>query len=373
MACLAGITPNVLDITLMHTLDHQTVDSLRRKLLDWFRIHARDLPWRRTRDPYAIWLSEVMLQQTQVAQGAPYYERFLEAFPTVSDLAAADEEHVFKLWEGLGYYRRARNLHRAARAIVSDFGGRLPRTAEAWRTLPGVGRYTAGAVASIAYGERVAVLDGNVKRVLSRVCDVAESIDAPATESALWAIAESLVSESSPGDFNQAMMELGARLCLPRNPDCEACPIQAHCRAYALGLQHERPVRTKRRSAPRFELVAAVIVRRGRYLLGKRKADGLLGGLWEFPNGEVKAGETHTVAIERRMNELFGLRVKAGGMIASVDHVYSHMKVNLTVYRCDYVSGRARSATHDLLKWVPRRDFQGYAFPMIVRKFLDLI
>lgn len=357
----------------MQTLHHKTIEAMRCKLLDWFKLHARDLPWRKTRDAYAIWLSEVMLQQTQVAQGTPYYERFLEAFPTVWDLAVADEDRVLKLWEGLGYYRRARHLHRAAREIVAEYGGRLPSTAEGWRALPGVGRYTAGAIASIAYGERVAVLDGNVKRVLARVCDVAESIDAPATESALWAMAESLVPESSPGAFNEAMMELGARVCLPRSPHCEACPIRKHCRAHALGLQHARPVRSKRKVVPRHEMVAAVIVRRGRYLLGRRNADGLLGGLWEFPSGEVKTGETHALAVERRMDELFGLRVKPGGMIASVAHVYSHMKVNLTVYRCDYVSGRATSAAHDPLRWVARSAFQRYAFPRIVKKFLDLL
>ena len=284
---------------------------LRRCLLAWFRRHARDLPWRRTRDPYRIWLSEVLLQQTRIETARPYYERFVKAFPTVRDLAAASQDRVLKLWEGLGYYGRTRNLLRAAKIIVADRGRRFPTTAHGWQSLPGVGRYTAGAIASIAFGERVPVLDGNVKRVLARLFNIGKCTDDPRTVRLLWSLAEALVPARSPGDFNQALMELGARICTPRNPKCDVCPARRHCQARALGRQNRLPVRRRKKPLPHYDIVAAAIEKNGRYLFGKRPARDMLGGMWELPGGKVEAGETHAQALAREIRESWGLKSRS--------------------------------------------------------------
>ncbi|MDX9975736.1 MAG: A/G-specific adenine glycosylase [FCB group bacterium] len=349
------------------------IRGIRRHLLEWYGREARDLPWRRTRDPYAIWLSEILLQQTRVDQGLPYYERFIAAFPTVAALAAADEERVLKAWEGLGYYARARNMQKAARVILNERNGLLPATLEEWQSLPGVGRYTAGAVASIAYGVRAPVLDGNVKRVLSRLLDVEESIDDPAMTEALWERAATLVPRDAPGDFNQGMMELGARICVPRGPRCGECPVRKHCLAFQLGTQELRPVRKARKAVPFHETVGLIIRRNGRYLLAKRPAKGLLSGLWEFPGGKVEPGESHADALHRIAREHLGVEVKVGGVVAVVDHAYSHLKVRLSLYACALAKGTPKANAHDDLRWVPRGQFDLYAFPNVNRKILHLL
>ena len=351
----------------------QQKTSIRRRLLAWFRKNARDLPWRRTRDPYCIWLSEIMLQQTRVEQGLPYYERFLDWFPNVESLAAAHEEAVLKVWEGLGYYSRARNLHAAARVISEKCGGHFPETAAEWQCLPGVGRYTAGAIASIAFGECAPVLDGNVKRVLSRLFDIADCIDTPETERRLWSLAEELVPVRNPGDFNQAMMELGARICMPRNPRCEECPVAAQCAAYSKDVQGKRPVRRERKAVPHQDIVIAVIVKRGKFLLGKRPPGGLLGGLWEFPGGKIEAGETHCEALLREAREELGIKVSVGPPIATVSHVYSHLKVTLHVYLCEHVSGVPKPKVHEQIKWISFADLKKYPLPGANHRFLEAL
>jgi A/G-specific adenine glycosylase len=345
--------------------------ALRRALLAWFRKNARDLPWRRTKDPYAIWLSEIMLQQTRVEQGLPYYERFIAAFPTVQALAQAKEDEVLKLWEGLGYYSRARNLHKAAKHVAFACNNELPRMAAHWLELPGVGRYTAGAIASIAFGERTAVVDGNVIRVLSRLFNVDDCTDETATREQLWTLAESLVPPKHPGDFNEALMELGATICTPKNPMCEVCPVARLCAARALGVETARPVRRSKKPTPHREHVAAAIAKGGRYLIVKRASKGLLGGLWEFPGGDVASGETHETAIKRIIGEQTGLRVRAGGPVASVDHAYSHFRVTVHVYACQYSAGKVQVRDHIDAKWVWKSHFSRYAFPKTHHKFLD--
>lgn len=346
---------------------------MQSRLLAWFRAEARDLPWRRTRDPYRIWLSEILLQQTRVDQALPYYERFVAAFPTVHDLAAASVQRVLKLWEGLGYYTRARNLHRAAGVIVEEYGGEIPNRAEVLQLLPGVGRYTACAVASIAYGQAVPVVDGNVKRVLARLFDISDSTDLPATEKFLWGLAEGLVPADAPGDFNQAMMELGARICTPKKPGCDLCPLLDACRARARGHEEERPVRSAKKAVPHIEVVVAAVRRDGEYLIGRRPPEGLLGGLWEFPGGKVEPGETHESALLRECSEELGIAVRVGGLIASVNHAYTHMKVTLHVYRCTLVRGTPKALFHEELLWVAPEHFAEYAFPGANRKFLALL
>jgi len=347
--------------------------SIQRALLGWFEAEARDLPWRRTRDPYLIWLSEVILQQTRVDQGLPYYERFVEAFPTVQALASAPEDAVLKRWEGLGYYTRARNLHKAAKHVVEEYGGHLPRQPELLQLLPGVGKYTAGAIASIAFGVRAPVVDGNVKRVLARLFDIDSPIDDVATDRGLWTIAESLVPAKNPGDFNQSLMELGARICTPKAPLCEACPVAKHCQARRAGTQLARPVRHARKAVPHKEIVVACIEREGLYLLGKRPPSGLLGGLWEFPGGKLEPGETHAEALVRECREELGITVRVGGMVACVKHAYTHLHVTLNVYRCTLTKGKPKPKAHTELRWVAATDFDDYAFPKGNHKFLKLL
>lgn len=345
--------------------------SFRRAMLKWYRANARDLPWRRTKDPYAIWLSEIMLQQTRVDQGTPYYERFIAAFPDVHALAHANEDRVLKLWEGLGYYSRARNLHRAAKNVSNDYGGAFPKTAAELQTLPGVGRYTAGAIASIAFGERVPVLDGNVIRVLSRIYNLEACTDDPKVREQLWEIAAALVPARDPGDFNQAMMELGARVCTPKAPLCVGCPVLKYCRARAAGVEQQRPVRKAKNETPRREMVAAAIKRDGKYLLAKRPANGLLGGMWELPSGTLRNGETHQRALTRELKENFGLRIKPGKLIATVQHAYTHFKVTLHVYNCELVEGTSTPKSHDESHWFAPKSFSTLALPKVIHKFLD--
>jgi len=345
----------------------------RRTIINWFRRAARPVSWRGTKDPYAIWIAEIALQQTRVDQGTPYIERLLHHFPTVHALAKADLDEVIKLWEGLGYYARARNLHAAAQRIVRDRAGRMPASAAEWLEMPGVGRYSAGAIASIAFGEAVPVLDGNVKRVLARLIDLDQSIDDPKITQRLWDLTEFLVRGAHPGDFNQGMMELGAQICTPRSPACLVCPVQKFCRAHAAGTVDARPLRRTKASTPHHHVVIAAIKKNGRYLLGKRPQDGLLGGLWEFPGGKIEPGETHAAALRRELREELGIRITVGDHVASVDHAYSHFRVSLHVYRCEHRSGKAAPRAHTELRWVAPKDFAALAFPKANHKFLSLL
>ncbi|NLF32230.1 MAG: A/G-specific adenine glycosylase [Planctomycetes bacterium] len=345
--------------------------ALRRGLLRWYDREARDLPWRRTSDPYHVWVSEIMLQQTQVATVEPYYGRFLAAFPTVEALAAAEPDAVLKQWEGLGYYRRAKNLHKAAGVVVAELEGRLPRTAAGWRALPGIGRYTAAAIASIAFGEAAAVLDGNVKRVLARTLAIRESIDLPATEAELWQAAEAMVTAHRPGDVNQAMMELGARVCTPRAPQCLTCCVRNVCDAAAAGLQEVLPVRTKKSATPHYEVVAAAIRRHNRYLMGRRPDDAMLGGLWEFPGGKLADGETHAEGLRRELLEETGLTVEVGPRLATVEHAYTHFSITLHLYLCNAPDGQPHPHWHTRLRWVCPCEFDDFAMPGATRKLLE--
>ncbi len=361
-------TPSAADI---QSAAHRA--AFRRAIIQWFRRAARPVSWRGTKDPYAVWIAEIALQQTRVEQGTPYIERFLHRFPDVRALASADLDEVLKLWEGLGYYARARNLHAAARRIVDDRSGRMPASATEWLDMPGVGRYTAGAIASIAFGEAAPVLDGNVKRVLARLIDLDQSIDDPKVTERLWELMDSLVKGASPGDFNQGMMELGAQICTPSAPGCLVCPVQKFCHAHTAGTVPSRPLRRAKAATPHYDVVIAAIRKNGRYLVGKRPPGGLLGGLWEFPGGKVKTGETHAAALRREISEELGIRITIGEHVATVDHAYSHFSVSLHVYRCEHRSGKAAPRAHTELRWVAKKDFSALAFPKANHKFLDLL
>lgn len=337
--------------------------ALQNDLLDWYDQHAADLPWRENQDPYRIWLSEIMLQQTQVETVKPYFARFLSAYPTVEDLAAAPLSDVLKLWEGLGYYSRARNLHHAAQAIARDFGGKFPRTVEGLLNLPGIGRYTAGAIASIAFGEVAPVLDGNVIRVFSRLIDLPDDVTQPAVKERLWKLAEEWLPTERPGDYNQALMELGRTICKPRNPLCKECPIQAHCQAFAHGTQTQRPVKKAKAATPHYDVAAGIIWNTtGQLLIAQRPLDGLLGGLWEFPGGKLEAGETLPECLKRELQEELAIEVAVGDLYTVVQHAFTHFKITLHAFTCQYVSGEPQTIGVRDWAWVTPDQLDSYSF-----------
>jgi len=350
-----------------------TSARIRRHLLGWFEQNARDLPWRRTRDPYAVWVSEVMLQQTQVETVKPYYERFLRRFPSPEHLARARLDTVLKLWEGLGYYSRARNLHKAAKTLVRDLGGIFPKTQEGLMSLPGIGRYTAGAIASIAFGQTEPVVDGNVTRVLCRVFAIRDDPRQHATQERLWSIATDLVASGQAGDLNQALMELGATLCLPRGPQCPACPLQTLCKAWRQRRQEELPIRPPRKVLPRHTVAVGVIFKGNKVLIDKRRPEGLLGGLWEFPGGKRQGGESLETTLLREVQEELGIRIKVRHRLLRIDHAYSHFRVRLHVFVCDYVSGRPVCKGCAAFKWIHTIDLGRYAFPAANKRIIEAL
>lgn len=311
--------------------DARAVATTRRRLRAWYRRRKRDLPWRRTRDPWPVWLSEVMLQQTQVATATPFYQRFLERFPTLESLARAPIADVLTQWAGLGYYRRARYLHEAARTVVRDHAGRIPADPEAFRRLPGVGRYTTAAVLSICFGTALAVLDGNVARVLSRRYALAASVRDPRGAAALWSLAQALVPVREPGDWNQAMMELGATVCTPRAPRCHECPLAGECEARARGLVDVLPPVAKRRAVEYLARAVARIERGGKLLVVRREGT-LLAGLWEPPGVDLGDGASARRALASALRAL-GVRVSLEPTGATIEHTITHRAIAAEVWR----------------------------------------
>ncbi len=351
--------------------------ALRRRILTWYAASARDLPWRATKDPFRIWVSEIMLQQTQVDTVIPYYRRFLRQFPTLKALAAADIDDVLKCWEHLGYYARARNLHKAAGVVLRDHGGRLPQTAETLAALPGVGRYTAAAIASIAFGQDAAALDGNIRRVLCRIFRVQADPRESETQQRLWALAADLLPPGRAGDFNQALMDLGATVCTPRSPSCDCCPVTIQCQARRHRQQDELPKPAQKKTVPHYRVAVGIIhgkaTNAGRILMAKRKADALLGGLWEFPGGKIKRGESPADAAAREIAEEIGIKVKVGARAALVRHAYSHFHVTIEAFHCRHVSGRPRAIACDKIRWVCPQDIRRLAIPKASDKILRSI
>ncbi|KAF0107262.1 MAG: A/G-specific adenine glycosylase [Anaerolineaceae bacterium] len=342
--------------------------SLSNKLLRWYARHARDLPWRGHPDPYAVWVSEIMLQQTRVEAVVPYFARWMERFPSIPDLAAASEQEALLLWEGLGYYSRARSLHKAAKIVVEKFGGELPRDLPGLRALPGIGRYTAGAIASIAFGVDAAALDGNIRRVLARLFDVAVPADAPAGEKILWSLAEELLPPGRAGDFNQALMDLGASLCLPKNPRCLLCPLNADCLALQRGVQEQRPVLKPKSQTPHHTVTAAVIRRGDKILLAQRPADGLLGGLWEFPGGKTEPGESLAECLRREIREELGARIRVSEPFGVYRHAYTHFRITLHAFLCELTSGEPRPLQAAAVAWVSVSELADYPMGKVDRQ-----
>jgi A/G-specific adenine glycosylase len=337
------------------------MDTLARRLLTWYRHHGRTLPWRGHPDPYAVWVSEIMLQQTRVETVIPYFERWMSRFPDISALARASQGDVLNAWEGLGYYSRARNLHKAAGILAAEHGAQLPDEVDALRKLPGIGRYTAAAIASIAFGLDVPTLDGNLRRVLARVFDVTQPADSPAGEERLWELAGAHLPEGRAGDYNQALMDLGATVCLPARPRCPLCPLTEMCRARQLGIQEERPVSSPKRPTPHYVQAAGVIVRKGRVLLAKRPSHGLLGGMWEFPNGRVEGDPARGLA--KALRGGYRLRVHGSEALGVIRHAYTHFKVTVHAFRTELVGAKTGE-----LKWVRIAELDKYPMGRIDRQ-----
>jgi A/G-specific adenine glycosylase len=348
-------------------LEGARANEVRDRLLGWYDAERRDLPWRHTADPYCIWVAEVMLVQTQVDTAIPYYIRFLERFPDVRSLATASLDQVLKSWEGLGYYARARNLHKAAAIVVEKHGGRLPADAEALRALPGVGPYIAAAIGSIAFGQSALALDGNIRRVLSRLHDLPDPTPAPLLEHGGPLVAE------RPGDVNQALMDLGAGVCTPRSPRCSDCPLASLCKARARGTVAERPGRRPAKQRPHYDIAVGVVWRDDEILIAKRMPDGLLGGLWEFPGGKVEPGEAPEAAVVREVAEELDIEVETGDKIAAIDHAYSHFEITLHAFRCRYRTGTPKPLGCQEYAWVRADQLESYAFPAANRRVLESI
>ena len=329
-------------------LDDATIRSLRRSLLRWYRVHRRDLPWRPSSqrgrpDPYHVLVSEAMLQQTQVATVVDYFNRFVARLPTVADLAAADEQQVLALWQGLGYYRRAHHLHRAARAIVTEFGGQVPADVDRLLQLPGVGRYTAGAIASIAHGRRAPILDGNVARVLARWLALRSPIDRPATRRKLWSVADRLVPAANPGTFNEALMELGALVCLPRRPQCPACPVAGLCRAAATGQADRLPRRLPRRRPTAAEHHTLAVWRGRRLLFEQRPGGGLWSRMWQMPTTEGPAAPVTPATLAAWLAERAGLTIEPPRRAGTFRHQTTHRTIRFVVWQAAVRCGRLRA------------------------------
>jgi A/G-specific adenine glycosylase len=332
------------------------------ELLAWYRQNKRTLPWRDHPDPYAVWVSEIMLQQTRVETVIPYFERWLAKFPTVLALAAADEQDVLNLWEGLGYYSRARNLHKAAKVVAADYGGKLPRTAAALQKLPGIGRYTAAAVASMAFGRDAAALDGNIRRVYARIFNVDAPLGSTEAEKIFWDLAEIHLPHGEAGDYNQALMDLGATICTPRSPRCDACPVQRHCEAYQLDLQEFRPVPKAKKEVPHHIHAAAVIVQDGQVLLAQRPVDGLLGGMWEFPNGRVDGDPAEGLA--DAIHSGYKLNVQIMDPLCEVRHAYTHFKITEYAFLCELI----HLSEQENLRWVALDALNDYPMGKVDRQ-----
>jgi A/G-specific adenine glycosylase len=342
--------------------------ELAAALLHWYEQSARRLPWRvmpgsgEKPDPYAVWVSEVMLQQTRVETVLDYYPRWMERFPTLSALAQASEQDVLQVWEGLGYYSRARNFWKAARKVQTELGGEMPRTRAELQRLPGVGAYTAAALASLAFGQDEATLDGNIRRVLARLFDVDVPARSPQGEKRLWQLAADCLPGGRSADFNQALMDLGAQICTPQSPRCLLCPLQQFCLAHAHGTQHLRPVLPERKRVPHLTVTAGVIERSGRVLIARRPPEGLLGSLWEFPGGTVEAGESLADCLRRELREELGVEVQVATPLGVYRHAYTHFRITLHAFACQLLQGEPQALEAEELAWVLPEDLHG--FPM---------
>jgi len=341
--------------------------SAGRLLIEWYQQNSRELPWRGARDPYRVWISEVMLQQTRVETVIPYYEKWMAVFPDLASLVSGSESRVMQLWEGLGYYARARNLMQTARILVGEYGGEFPESIHELKKLPGIGDYVAGALASIALGADEIALDGNGLRVMARLIECPLPVNKPEGKAALRTVMRQMLPRGKAGDFNQAVMDLGALVCTPKNPGCEHCPLRSECEAFRNNTRGAYPVKERKASIPHYIVVAAVIHRGDSVLIDKRKARGLLGGLWEFPGGKVEVGEDLQTALMREIKEELGVDLTVGGEIGIYRHAYTHFRVTVHVFAGEINQGVPQALEADEIAWAAVNDLAHYPMGKVDR------
>jgi len=341
--------------------------SAKRRLRAWFDRSARPLPWRRDRDPYRIWVSEVMLQQTTVAAAAPRFEQFLAAFPDVRALAAADEQVVLKVWEGMGYYSRARNLHRAARTLVENYGGSLPNDPAVWAELPGVGRYILGAVLSQAFDRRLPIVEANTKRVLLRLFAQAGDAKSAPVQAWLWETAAAILPRKRIGDFNQALMELGALVCTPQKPDCSRCPLKEECRARREGIQERIPRPSTRPPVVQVREVCVVARHQDRVLLARRPADGRWPNMWEFPRTVLEGHESHDAAARRLVDSL-GVNAEPGGELMTIHYGVTRFRMTMVCLDAIARARAFRASYYEQGRWLRPVELSAYPVSSPQRK-----
>lgn len=347
------------------------------ELLAWYRVNKREMPWRDTPDFWKVWVSEIMLQQTQVETVRPYFTEFISKFPDVHSLVRAEEQEVLKAWEGLGYYTRARNLQKAARKVSAEMNGQLPKSFSRLLDLPGLGPYSAAAIASIVFKEPVPAVDGNVLRVFTRLTELGDDISRPQTRTLVFGILSDVISGFPPGDFNQAMMELGAIVCKPRQPDCPVCPLNRICASYKNGTQLRFPVKKKAAVKPHHLIGVGICMREGKVLIARRHEKQMLAGLWEFPGGKIENGETEEECILREMREETGLTVELVRKIAKTDHAFTHFSITLNAWLCNWVSGEAQPLSGSEIRWILPEELDDYPFPkankVIIKEFRSAV
>lgn len=361
------------DCTLSPALDSKRKQSFRRRLLAWYAHHKRDLPWRKSQDPYRVWVSEVMLQQTTVAAVKPYFERFLKQFPTVEKLAAADETQVLRLWEGLGYYRRARGLHAAAKQVVAVHGGNFPRDVTTLQTLPGIGRYTAGAIASIAYNQRAPILEANTIRLFARLLAYPDDPTKSAGQKLLWGTAEEILPRANVAEFNQALMELGSLVCTPVNPCCDECPVVQHCEAFQAGLQNDIPKAAAKQKFTDLREAAVVIKKNSQVLVRQCGANERWAGLWDFPRFEITSEGPLFVREEliAKVREQTGITIEPGNLLTTIKHGVTRYRITLDCYAAKFKSGRLTTTSN--LRWIPPTELKELPLSTTGRKLANLI
>lgn len=330
------------------------------------------MPWRDCGDPYKIWISEIMLQQTRVKQATPYFKRFMERFPNVEKLAAADQQEVLKVWEGLGYYSRARHLHDASKLVVNEFNGKVPDNWKDINELKGVGPYTASAVLSIAHQKEYAVVDGNVIRVLSRYFGIEDDTRSTKTKNTIQDYADDLISDQRPGDFNQAVMELGALVCTPSNPDCEECPLQANCVAHKQLKTDEIPYKSPTKKRPHEQIGVGIILSDDdQVLIALRPEDAMLGGMWEFPGGKQEDDENIQETVCRELQEELGVKTTVDKPFMKFDHLYSHLKITMNAFLCHIEEGNPKPQSSQEIRWINIDELEDYPFPKANRKLTE--
>jgi A/G-specific adenine glycosylase len=349
------------------------LSAFRRRLLRWYDAHGRDLPWRRSRDPYRVWISEIMLQQTTVAAVVPYFERFLERFPTVAALAADDERDVLRHWEGLGYYSRARNIHKAARVLVAEYDGRFPECVAELQRLPGIGRYTAGAIASFAFDQPAPIVEANTLRLYCRLLGYDGDPRSSRGQKLLWDFAARIVPSQSPGRFNHALMDLGATVCRVTEPDCPACPVKQHCVAFREGTVAHIPAPAKKPEITELTEAAVVVRKNGRVLLRQCRPGERWAGLWDFPRFGIAANRNAQVEADvlTQLRERMGIDAVVQSRLDDIRHSVTRYRIRLLCFTAEFASGRI--AAKSGARWVPSSTLDGYPLSVTGRKIADTV